>query len=652
MAAAPVRLALQAMGVPAGNPDEVAASLAQVRHARAARTLPPTLVVRPGKSPDLPDSPLLLTTEDGAEQTVRGHLPQQLPYGYHRLASAAGESTHLIVTPGRCPLPLTAPGFGWMVQLYAARSEASWGMGDYRDLATVAGWGGDVGAAMILVNPLHATAPVLPQEASPYSPTSRRYRNPLYLRIEDLPELELLTSADRQEVTRLAETARRAGGADRIERDDVFTAKMAALALLHAVAPRAEQRDATYRRWRDAEGTALRDFATFCALAERHGAPWQDWPAALQHPRNDAVAAEGAELADRVELHCWLQWLCDTQLEAAQAVAVDNGMAVGIVHDLAVGVDPGGADAWALQDDLATGVTVGAPPDGFNQKGQDWALPPLLPARLPQTGYAPFRDMLRSVLRHAGGIRIDHIMGLWRLWWVPADRSAAEGTYVRYPAEDLLGVLALEAHRAGAMVVGEDLGTVEEGVRDTMAGHQILSSRVTYFERIDDDPEQPMLPSDQYPELALTSITTHDLPTPAGWWADEDVRVQTELDLFGSDTTPEQQAERKAGERRDMLDLLRSEGLVGQDPTDDELLFAMHAFLARTPSRLVATGLGDALGDRRQPNMPGTTTAYPNWRLPLARWTGQASQPVSLEAALVDPGVQRIAEILRARPRD
>jgi 4-alpha-glucanotransferase len=292
---------------------------------------------------------------------------------------------------------------------------------------------------------------------------------------------------------------------------------------------------------------------------------------------------------------------------------------------------------------------VGAPPDSFNQQGQDWRLPPLLPGRLAATGYAPFRDMLRSVLRHAGGVRVDHIMGLWRLWWVPEGKPASDGTYVRYPAEELLAVLALEAHRAAALVIGEDLGTVEDGVRETLASQQILSSRVLYFEHVHDDADQPLLPAADYPPLALTTITTHDLPTAAGWWADEDVRVQTELGLYSAATTPSAEAARKAGERAQMRALLVSEGLVGADATDDELVAAMHAFVARTPSVLVATGLGDALGDRRQPNLPGTTDEYPSWRLPLARWRDGVPAPVDLEDILDDPRVLAVARVLQTR---
>ena len=650
-----VRLALTAMGLDVTTPDAITAALRDVSDTRRQRALPASIVVRSGEQHRLtvsaPD--VRLTTEDGAEQAlVAGAggevvLPASLPLGYHRLSVDSGVS-HLVVTPGACPLPMTRRGFGWMAQLYAVRSEQSWGIGDCNDLAELARFSGGIGAAMILVNPMHAAAPVLPQEASPYSPTSRRYRNPLYLRIEDIAEYARLSPDDGEVVAGLAQRARNASDPDRIDRDAAFTAKMAALELLFAT-PRSDEDQQAFRIWCEHEGAGLVDFATFCVLAEEHGSGWHSWPDELQHPASPAVARARTDAGARVEFHMWLQWLTNRQLATAQQAATDAGMAVGIVHDLAVGVDPGGADAWALQDDLATGMTVGAPPDGFNQRGQDWGLPPLLPQRLPDTGFQPFRDMLRSVLQHAGGIRIDHVMGLWRLWWVPQGRSAADGTYVSYPARDLLGVLALEAHRAGAMVVGEDLGTVQTGVREALAEHRILSSRVLYFERVDDDPDKPMLPAAQYPELALTSITTHDLPTASGWWADEEITVQTELGLFGEGTTPQQQRERKAAERRDMIDLLLSEGLVGEDPTDDEFAVAMHAFLARTPSLLVATGLGDAIGDRRQPNMPGTVDEYPNWRLPLARSGPQGPQPVGLEEFCADDRVRRVARLLAQR---
>ena len=652
---AAVRRALAAMGIEAGDDDLARTALERLQRERDARRLPACLVVRPGDTPWVPapadGAPVTLVTEDGATATLaatgdRVLLPADLPLGYHRL-EVEQDTAHVIASPGVCPDPLTTPGYAWMAQLYATRSERSWGMGDLADLADLASFGGQLGAAGILVNPLHAAAPVLPQQPSPYSPTSRRYRNPLYLRIEDVDELTGLSSPAAAEVSALATTAR-ASSTELIDRDTIFESKMRALALLRAVAPTPE-RAAAFRRWCAAEGAGLEDFATFCVLAEQHGVPWQTWPADLRHPAAPGVVAFRSAHRDRVEFHMWLQWLCDMQLARAQSEAVDAGMSVGIVHDLAVGVDPGGADAWALQDDLAAGATVGAPPDGFNQRGQDWGLPPLLPDRLRYSGYQPFKDMLRSVLRHAGGIRIDHVMGLWRLWWVPPNGSPAEGTYVTYPASDLLGVLSLEAHRAGALVVGEDLGTVQAGVREAMAEHRILSSRVLYFERVDDDPQQPMLPAKEYPQRAFVSISTHDLPTAAGWWADEEITVQAELGLFGDATTPGAEQQRKAGEREDMVALLQAEELVGPDASDEELAIAMHAFLARTPALLVAASLGDALGDRRQPNMPGTVDEYPNWRLPLATLADGQPRAVTLDELFTDPRMRTIAALLAGR---
>jgi 4-alpha-glucanotransferase len=314
-------------------------------------------------------------------------------------------------------------------------------------------------------------------------------------------------------------------------------------------------------------------------------------------------------------------------------------MPVGIVHDLAVGVDPGGADAWGLQDVLAIDVTVGAPPDSFNQQGQDWRLPPWRPDRLAEAGYGPYRDMLRAVLRSAGGVRIDHVMGLFRLWWVPPGASAADGTYVYYDDEALLGVLALEAHRAGALVVGEDLGTVEPRVAEALAERNILGSAVLWFER--DAATDGPLPPARWREQVMASVTTHDLPTAAGFLADEHVRVRAELGQLGHSVEEEQA--RVAKERSELLDLLRAEGLLTADASREDTVLAMHAVLAEAPSRLVLAALGDAVGDLRQPNLPGTVDQYPNWRLPVADSSGR---PVTLEELESSDRVRRLAALL------
>jgi len=508
-----------------------------------------------------------------------------------------GEYEGLLVAPRRCPTPPRS--WGWMTQLYGVRSRASWGMGDLGDLGRLACWSGcEAGAGFVLVNPLHAAAPGLPQETSPYFPASRRFLNPLYLAVEDVPELALADADTREEVLRLGNEARALNGSERVDRDAVYRLKSRALELLFP-----------YARSAPLDDDGLRDFAVWSALAERHGAGYRDWPEQYRRPDSPAVGRAAESMADRVAYHAWLQLLCGEQLAETQRIARDSGMPVGLVLDLAVGVDPGGADAWAQQDDLAQGMTVGAPPDSFNQQGQDWRLPPWRPDRLRAGGYAPFRELVRATVAHAGGIRVDHAMGLFRLFWVPEGMTAAEGTYVRYPADDLLGILVYECAQAGAVAVAEDLGTVEPGVPETLRDNGILGSAVLWFEEG---------AAATYPEQAFTSVTTHDLPTARGFWTD--------------DALP------NAEDRARVRALLAAEGLVGEDATVDELVVAMHAFVARTPSLMTAVALGDAVGDPRQPNMPGTRDEYPNWQLPL---------PVALEDLADDEHVAAVVDAVR-----
>ena len=656
VAAGTVVTVLGHLGVDASTPERIAAALAETVEAPWRRLLPPTVVVRGDAevrevvlhAPAGAPVELSVRTEDGGDVPVgpgepgerRGgrvaltvRLPD-LPYGWHRLRARSGDEEAeavLVVAPSRVERADAPRAWGWMVQLYSVRSAGSWGLGDYADLAELARWSGaELGAGVLLCNPLHATAPVTPVEPSPYYPSSRRFRSPLYLRVDATDAYAAAPPGVRAEVDAL----RPQTAGDRIERDPVWQAKRAALDLLW---PYHREDDLTaYRR---EQGPGLEDFALFSALAERHGVPWQDWPADLHRVDSPAVAAAREELADRVSFHAWLQLLCDAQLAVAGRTAEDAGMPVGVVHDLAVGVDPGGADAWGLQDVLATGVTVGAPPDSFNQQGQDWRLPPWRPDRLAEAGYGPYRDMLRAVLRSAGGVRIDHVMGLFRLWWIPPGAPAAEGTYVYYDDEALLGVLVLEAHRAGALVVGEDLGTVEPRVAEALAERDILGSAVLWFER-DPETEAPVPPG-EWREQVMASVTTHDLPTAAGFLADEHVRVRAELGQLGHSVEAERA--RVAKERAELLDMFRAEGLLGDDATREETVLAMHAVLAKAPSRLVLAALGDAVGDLRQPNLPGTVDQYPNWRLPVADAEGR---PVSLEELEASDRVRRLARLL------
>jgi 4-alpha-glucanotransferase len=344
-------------------------------------------------------------------------------------------------------------------------------------------------------------------------------------------------------------------------------------------------------------------------------------------------------MSDRVEFYMWLQWCLDDQLAAAQRTAIAAGMPIGIVHDLAVGVHPEGADSWALSGVLAPDVTVGAPPDAFNQQGQDWSQPPWRPDRLAELGYLPFRDMIRTVLRHAGGLRVDHIIGLFRLWWVPRGLSPAEGTYVRYDYEAMIGILALEAYRSGAFVVGEDLGTVEPWARDYLRERGILGTSILWFER-DAESGGPLKP-DQWRELCLATVTTHDLPPTAGYLTHEHIELRERLGLL-TRSVQEETASAEA-ELEGVLAQLHDLGLLSQDATERERIEALHRFLLLTPAKLVGVALSDAVGDRRAINQPGTYDEYPNWRLPLTDGVGQ---PLVLEDVMTSIRAQSLARIM------
>lgn len=514
------------------------------------------------------------------------------------------------------PLPEVPRTWGWMLQLYGLRSAGSWGVGDLADLAAFTRWAKSTGAGAVLVNPLHAVAPVDPLPASPYSPSSRRFVNPLYLRVTDLPEYRDATDAVRASVDAL----RPAPPADGlIDYDGAWRAKRAALALL---CPTADARV-------PAERSDLTDFAVYCALVADHGPDWRTWPAELRRPGPAAYAvADPAAVA----FHTWLQRRCTEQLAAANAAA--DGMSVGIIHDLAVGIDPGGADAWILQDVIAAGAKAGAPPDAFNQQGQDWGLAAWSPDRLADTGYAAWRALLRDIFRHAGGLRVDHVAGLWRLWWVPPGQSPAQGTYVYYDDAAMLGILVEEAKLAGAVVVGEDLGTVEDVVTRTLQERNILGSAVLWFTRDDDG---RFLPPGDWPGNAMASISTHDLPTAAGFLSGEHVLARAEAGVLTRDVKVEWAA--ATADRTALLDLLDAEGLTGPDSTDEEIILAMHQLLLRTPCRIVLASPYDVLGEPRQPNLPGTTTQYPNWRVPL---------PLPLEDLTTDARMKQIVDLFNA----
>jgi 4-alpha-glucanotransferase len=625
---------LAALGVPAATEDERAAALATHDRDYWSRALPPSIVARADSDSSFwvhvthgEPVGLWIRLEDGSVRAgmrqLENHtppydlgdklvgeasfeLPDDLPLGYHRLYIQAGStesSTPLIVVPTKLELPPRLGGkrtWGLATQLYSVQSERSWGVGDLTDLTDLAVWSGACyGAGYILVNPLHAAAPVAPMEPSPYLPTSRRYVNPLYLRPEAIPEFAEVRQRGRIRRTRLAlqENSRRT---ELIDRDAAWGAKRDVLESVYRV-KRSAGRQLAYEAYREREGRSLDDFAVWCALAERHGPDWHRWPKKFSGPARSAVAEFAAKHAETVDFHRWLQWQLDDQLATAQSTAVRAGMELGIMHDLAVGVDPNGADAWAMQDVLALGVTAGAPPDEFNQLGQDWSQPPWRPDQLVDQGYRPFRDMVNAILRHGSGIRVDHIIGLFRLWWIPKGALPTDGTYVRYDHEAMIGILALEAQRAEAVVVGEDLGTVEPWVRDYLARRGLLGTSILWFE-LDRDGDGGPLQAQRWREYCLSSVTTHDLPPTAGYLAGEHVRLRDELGLL---TRPvdEELADDRA-EQAAWVTELRRVGLLGEKPGVDETVLALYRYLGRTPSRILGLSLADAVGEMRTQNQP------------------------------------------------
>jgi 4-alpha-glucanotransferase len=607
------------LDVDASSPQAVRAALAAADERAALGRLPATIAVRTDAARPLP-GPGVLVGEDGGRRAVDGELPVGLEPGWYRLEIAEQVVTVVVAPPA---LPEPERTWGWMLQLYALHSAGSWGIGDLGDLREFTDWTGTAhGAGAVLLNPLHAITPVPPVQPSPYTPSSRRFGTPLALRITDLPAYLLADPATRAEVDALRpETV---GG--RIEHDRVWAAKRAALELLWRADGRPDPDGADADLW---------EFATFCALAERYGGQWSRWPADLRSPSAAGVERARHELAPRVAFHAWVQQQVQAQLVGVQEAA--RAVGVRVVHDLAVGCDPQGADGWALQDVLALGVRVGAPPDAFSQQGQDWGLPPWRPDRLAATGYAAYRDLLRALLRQADGLRIDHVAGLWRLWWVPPGESADRGTYVHYDAEVMLAVLTLEAHRAGALVIGEDLGTVEPEVTEGLVAHRMLGSSVLWFTRDLDAPGEPLLPPERWNENSVATVSTHDLPTATGFLTGEHVRARAELGLLDDVAAEEARA---AADRDELVALIRAEGLLDGDPepTVERLVVALHELLARSRSRLVLISPYDIIGEVRQPNLPGTVDQYPNWRLPL---------PESLEELRADPRVAEIVDVVR-----
>ncbi len=552
-----------------------------------------------------------------------------------------GEMT-LIVAPENCYQPQAVSGenrvWGPTVQLYGLRSRRNWGIGDFSDLCSLIDFTADAGGGIVGVSPLHALFPDDPERISPYSPSNRCFLNILYIDVEAVPEFVECEAACNLVASDSFQTRLRCLRASKkVNYKDISAAKRTVLSLLyqhfreHHIVNKTE-RARTFEFFRYEGGEALEFHARFEALQEhfRRENPaiwgWPVWPAQYHHPKSQAVEEFVAEYKITVEFFVWMQWLADEQLAKVCKQSLRRGLGVGLYQDLAVGASSGGSEAWVWQDVLASGAYTGAPPDEINFVGQDWGLPPFVPHRLREIAYMPFIEMLRANMRHCGALRIDHVMGLARMFWVPAGLSTKLGTYVSYPLEDMLGIVALESQRNHCLVIGEDLGTVPENFRPRLAATGVLSYRPFLFELTD---RGVFKSPDDYPRQALVAVSTHDLPTLCGFWKGSDLDARAALQLFPSEDWHSKLVVKRSQDCAQILIALEQEALLPENVNIDSafvpdittpLVIAIHAYLARTKAKIMVVQPEDIFGVIEQTNLPGSQDdQYPNWqrRIPL-----------------------------------
>jgi len=692
------RALLTAMGVRLDG--DVSAILAE-HEARSWRSLlPPVLVVRvTDGAPAIPVAfpaahaghayRWLLTREDGRREAgmfqpsgleaAGSHQLDGEPYergllrlpacpepGYHRFTLRAPDNVEagmtLIVVPAAAyrPQALAEGGriYGPALQLYGVRSQRNWGIGDFTDLRQVVEMAGEWGMNVVGLNPLHALFPGNPAHASPYSPSSRLFLNILYLDVEAVAEFAECDEARAMVADEVFQARLRALRAEElVDYPQVMAAKQTVLARLYRQFRERHlqgnsERGRQFRMYQSEGGESLRRHALFEALQAHFQAQdasvwgWPVWPEAYRDPASQAVAAFAQAHAEQIEYYAYLQWLAYQQLEAAGKASLAAGLGVGLYGDLAVSVDRGGAETWANRDCYALGASVGAPPDDFNLEGQDWGLSPWIPERLRAAAYAPFIATLRANMRHMGALRIDHVMGLMRLFWIPRGNGAGAGTYVSYPFDDLLGILMLESQRNRCLVIGEDLGTVPDSLRERLRQAGILSYRVLFFAR---DGQGGVMPPAAYPAQSLVTVTTHDLPTLRGYWHGRDIDQRAALGLFPDENIRQQQVMARAHDCAALLVALEQEGLLGEGGSVHpvaypemslELVTGVYRFLARTPAQMMMIHLEDIFGQMDQVNLPGVREdVYASWRRRLA---------VNLEEWRNDPRVMAIAAAIRA----
>ena len=540
----------------------------------------------------------------------------------------------IIVAPPRAYLPQGEMRiWGLAVQLYTLRSQRNWGIGDFGDLERMCEIASDAGASLVGINPLHASHRSDPEAASPYAPTSRRFLNWLTIDIEALPEAR---DPDVQHyIASVSDDVAALRAKPFVDYTGVAMLKAPALKLCFAALSGA--RTEAFASYVSAGGETLQRFAIHEALVARYGRNGANWPEALRQGESEAIAAFAREEPRAIDFSMYLQWCASEQLDRVAAAARARGVA--LYRDLAVGVESGGAEAWGGPDYVMT-ASIGAPPDLLNTQGQDWGLPPLSPVTLERDAYASFAALLADNMADAGALRIDHAMSLMRLFWIPRGGKPADGAYVSYPFDDLLAIVARESVRAHCMVIGEDLGTVPAGFRDKMAANNILSYRILLFER---DGNGAFLPPDAYPELALATTGTHDLPPLAGWLESDDIALHERLGLIDGETARQTRVSREAGVAHLRAALVASGDLRELEPDTESVVIGAYRYLARSPARIVMLQIEDALGERMPVNIPGTNLEYPNWRRKLRD---------DLETIATDQRLERFARALRElRPR-
>ena len=646
------RAILHALKIDANSDEAAQRALDELRRQDDAELVAPVRVLEAGRQARLtmraPSEGgaggswrLEIDTEGGERHVTEGSwqgdgtldlaLPHHLPIGYHRARlsfGAGGREWHgeqtLIIVPPRCVGPAEVvgdtPAFGVIANLYTLRSRTNWGVGDFGDLASLAVWTAKIGGDFVGLNPLHA---LLNRggDISPYSPVSRLFRNVVYIDVTRVPELsdapELRARLASPELVAELESLRAAPG---VRYEQVMAVKGMALDALHRtfterVRGSGSTRDRAYERYVAEHEPSLTRFATWMAIAEHERKwDWRTWPAELREPSSDAVRMFAAAHAGRVDFHRWTQFESDRQLGDAAERGRVAGMRIGLYQDLAIGSAPSGADTWSFGDLFVSGVSAGAPPDPYSATGQNWGLPPLSPRALRRDAYRYFIDLIRAGFRHAGALRIDHVMGLFRLFWIPDGMSGANGAYVTYPADDLLGIIALESARHRALVVGEDLGTVPDYVRPALDKWGILTSKVLYFER---EWHGAFRSADQYPSLSLATANTHDMPTLAGFWAGRDVTLRREVGQIATDEEEARARDERDRDRAQLLRLLETEQILPQGSVPQssaELRAAVHGFLWNTPAQLVGLSLDDLAGEVEPVNIPGVgPDRFPSW---------------------------------------